>query len=106
MPQFVDAETGDGATRYVGHARSEHKRVYESAHDYVAAEFRLAFGPVPIHVQRTRRHREHAKHVILGLGNGPAWPVLVNVARLVVLEVAAKAPFARGEDAPHISSLS
>jgi hypothetical protein len=43
-------------------------------------------------------HRDHAKQVIVGFGDGLAWPVLVDIANDKILEVSPKGPFVCGHD--------
>src|SRR6478672_10978819 len=88
--QRLDLEVRDRLPRHVGHAHPEHERVDQVADDDVLAELRLGLGVVGVGMKRMVVHRDHAEQVVVGLGDGLAGPVLVDVAHLEVLEVAAE----------------
>ena len=87
MLELFDLEVGDRGATHVGHAHAEHQRVDEVPDHDVLAELRLRLRVPRIGVQRMVVHRDHAEEVVVGLGDGLARPVLVDVARLEVLEV-------------------
>ena len=88
MDQGLDFEVGDRRTRHVGHAHSQDEGVDQVAHDHVLVMDRLVLGEPGVRVQRVVVHRDHAKEVVVGLGDRLAGPVLVHVADLELLEVA------------------
>jgi len=47
-------------------------------------------------VQRVMIHRDHAKQMIVGLGDGLAWPVAIYVANYKIFEGSAKGAFVNG----------
>ena len=103
VPQALGAERRDRLARGVGHAHAEQQRVHERADDHVAAALHLGRRVVRVHVHRARRPGQHAEEMILGLGDGVARPVPVDVAYLELLEGAAEAVLASivdGHQAP------
>src|SRR6476620_3651916 len=88
--QLLHLEVRDRLAGDVRHAHSQDERVHQVADDDVLAELGLGLGVVGVGVQRVVVHRDHAEQVVVGLGDGLAGPVLVDVADLEVLEVAAE----------------
>ena len=86
--QRLDLEVRDGDTAHVGHRHTQHEAVHEVADHDVLPELRLRLAVPRVGVQRMVVHRDHAEQVVIGLGDGLAGPVLVDVADLEVLEVA------------------
>ena len=92
----LDLEVGDRDAAHVGHRHAEHEAVHEVADHDVLAELRLRLGVPGVGVQRMVVHRDHAEQVVVGLGDGLARPVLVDVADLEVLEVATEGTLVNG----------
>ena len=90
MAQRLDLEVGDGRARDIGHAHAEHQRVDEIADHDVLAVDRLVLGEPLVGVERVVIHRDHAEEMIVGLGDGLARPVSVDVAGLEVFEIPAE----------------
>src|SRR5215472_4784533 len=104
MSEFAYAETRNRATRYVWYAHSQQQRIDECTSDHVATEFTFSFSPVPVYMQRVSSHCQHAKQVVFRVRYRLAWPVVVDVARLVVFEITAESSFTCRENTRHVRS--
>jgi hypothetical protein len=92
VAQRLDLEVGDARSAHVGDAHAQHQRVDEVADHHVLALHRLVLGEPGVGVERVVVHGDHAEQVVVVLGDRLARPVLVDVARDEVLEVAAERP--------------
>ena len=97
--EALDLEVGDGRPAHVGHAHPEHQGVHEVADDEGLAHGRLVLRVPVVGVRRVVVHGDHAEEVVVGLGDGLARPVAVDVADLEVLEVAAEGAVDHGHGA-------
>src|ERR1035438_7460187 len=66
------------------------------------------FGEPGVGVQRMMIHRDHAKEVVVGLGDRLAGPVFVHVADLELLEVTTEGTFERthGSNLSHATTMA
>ena len=105
MLQRLDLEVGDRQAAHVGHRHTEHEAVHEVAHHDVLAELRLRLAVPRVGVQRMVVHRDHAEEMVVGLGDGLAGPVLVDVADLEVLEVTTEGTLVHSHTSERIDRL-
>ena len=99
VDERLDLEVGDGRPAHVGDAHAEDQRVDQVADHHVPALDRFVLGEPGVDVQGMVVHGDHAEEVVVGLGDGLARPVPVDVARLEVLEVAAEGTVVGGHGA-------
>ena len=103
VAQLAEAEIGDGPPGNVGHAHPQQQGIDEAANHDVPAVLHLDRREVPIDMQRARRARQQAEHMIFRLGDGVSRPMPEHVAGLVFVQIPAEMLLPGIVDARHLT---
>ena len=102
MAQRLDLQVRNRCPRHVGDTHAEHQGVHEVANHDVLAVHGLVLGEPHVGVQWVVVHGDHAKEVVVGLGDGLARPVPVHVPDVEILIVAPEGPVDDGHGSPFV----
>ena len=85
----LEAQVGDSFAGDVGHALSQRDVHHQVAHHHVLPELG-ALPKVLVDVERVVVHGQHAEENVIGLGDGAAGPVLVDITHFELFQITAK----------------
>src|SRR4029079_4198205 len=100
MSKLLGPECRQSLPGCVRNRHTEKCRVDERSDNKVSAALDLCRGVMRVHMDRARGHGQHAKHVILGLGDGSSRPVTIGVSDRELFEPAPEPCVVDGHQTP------